>query len=181
MVLSVRPQLCIIVNAHGGGLKCENNSILILIRCKIACLERKSRQMWQSIHRGWEWIRNDLRCRIRQKWLQVYVNDDDEYLLATSKSYKPSASSSTASRNQDYQSKRIRISDSNIYKACRKSDESESHVHAIRNEAEEIKENLKASETLRKALRKLTTLNWVLCYERYDFIYSYFSCSCGEG
>ena len=125
--------------------------------------------MWQSIHRGWEWIRNDLRCRIRQKWLQVYVNSDDEHDVSGCRSYKPSALSSIA----QCQSKRVRIgeaSESNTstqtYKACQTSEESEAHVRAIRNEAEEVKENLRSSETLRRALRKLTTLNWVLCYER---------------
>ena len=117
--------------------------------------------MWQSIHRGWEWIRNDLRCRIRQKWLQVYVNSDDEHDVSGCKPYKPSDPSSIAQR----QSKLLRIeeaSESNAYNACQTS----AHVRAIRNEAEEVKENLKSSETLRRALRKLTTLNWVLCYER---------------
>lgn len=151
-------------------MKCKINVLPIAVRCKIACLERKSRQLWQSIHRGWEWIRNDLRCRIRQKWLLVYVTGDEEHVLATGKSNKPSASSAATLSNQHTQSKRPRISgicESNTYKACHTSEESEAHVRAIRNEAEEVKENLKASETLRRALRKLTTLNWVLCYERY--------------
>lgn len=150
---------------HGASMKCKIYVLPIAVRCKIACLERKSRQLWQSIHRGWEWIRNDLRCRIRQKWLLVYVTCDEEHVLATGRSSKPSASSAATS-------KRPRISgicESNTYKACHTSEESEAHVRAICNEAEEVKENLKASETLRRALRKLTTLNWVLCYERYMY------------
>ena len=45
-------------------------------RCKIACLERKNRQHWQSIHRGWEWIRKDLRSRLRTRWIQIYVGGE---------------------------------------------------------------------------------------------------------
>ena len=52
------------------------------------------------------------------------------------------------------------------YQAYHTCEESAAYVAAIRSEALELKESIRASGTLIKALRKLTSLNWVLCYER---------------
>ena len=134
----------------------------ILCRCKMACLEREYRQLWQSIHRGWEWIRNDLRARLRQKWQHVYVTDD-----SNNKSGHIEDSEGVLTFIQGQRARRVSAQDTDIsYRAYHTCDESAEYVRAICSEAEALRENLKASETLRKALRKLTSLNWVLCYER---------------
>ena len=71
----------------------------------------------------------------------------------TSEKVTSSSSSSSAKNNPNYQA----------YHTCEKS---AAYVTAIRSEAIELKESIRASGTLIKALRKLTTLNWVMCYER---------------
>lgn len=144
----------------------------------MACLEREYRQLWQSIHRGWEWIRNDLRSRLRQKWLHVYVNDgtDGESESVCTKEQdsnhvaiiKSSYSIPPVSGEQREKERRISTHEADqSYRAYHTCEESAEYVRAIRSEAEALRESLKASETLRKALRKLTSLDWVLCYERY--------------
>jgi hypothetical protein len=144
----------------------------------MACLEREYRQLWQSIHRGWEWIRNDLRSRLRQKWLHVYVNDggggDSEPVCARE---HDSTHLPPASGEQWERERRISTHEADqSYRAYHTCDESAEYVRAIRSEAEALRESLKASETLRKALRKLTSLDWVLCYERYCADTDIYSC-----
>ena len=145
-------------------------------RCKMACLEREYRQLWQSIHRGWEWIRNDLRSRLRQKWLHVYVNDgtdgesvcpekqDGEHISFMKSSHGVLPVSEGQREREGRTSSHVADKSYRAYHTC---EESAEYVRAIRSEAEALRESLKASETLRKAIRKLTSLNWVLCYERY--------------
>lgn len=138
-------------------------------RCKVACKEREYRQLWQSIHRGWEWIRNDLRTRLRNKWLLIYVHvhtNTHTRSQSSSHSAPSSSSSSTACITEGKSVSKAAGSIDRNYEAFHTCKESAAYVRAIRNEAEELKESLRASCTLRKALRKLTSINWILCYER---------------
>lgn len=88
-----------------------------------------------------------------------YRGGVEEGVLVSSSSNTPektsekASSSSSAKNNPNYQA----------YHTCEKS---AAYVTAIRSEAIELKESIRASGTLIKALRKLTTLNWVMCYER---------------
>jgi hypothetical protein len=146
----------------------------------MACLEREYRQLWQSIHRGWEWIRNDLRSRLRQKWLRVYVNHgcgrDSESVWSRKQdsTHIPPTSGEQRERERE---RRITTHEADLsYRAYHTCEESAEYVRAIRSEAEALRGSLKASETLRKALRKLTSLDWVLCYERYCADTDIYSC-----
>jgi hypothetical protein len=153
-------------------------SLILSSRCKMACLEREYRQLWQSIHRGWEWIRNDLRSRLRQKWLHVYVNDgsggDSEPVCMSEhdSTHLPPVSGEQRERERRTSTHEADRS----YRAYHTCEESAEYVRAIRSEAEALRGSLKASETLRKALRKLTSLDWVLCYERYCAETDMYSC-----
>lgn len=178
MVLQVRFDSVYVGRSHyqtrvsSGISEMEPGTLLIASniyhdRCKVACKEREYRQQWQSIHRGWEWIRNDLRARLRNKWLHVYVPSSTHTQSSTgpASSSSSSSSSSTCTSEKVSVMKAARGTDRN-YEAYHTCKESAAYVRAIRNEADELKESLRASSTLRKALRKLTSINWVLCYER---------------
>mmetsp|Transcript_34681 Transcript_34681/g.33025 ORF Transcript_34681/g.33025 Transcript_34681/m.33025 type:complete len:842 (-) Transcript_34681:42-2567(-) len=129
-------------------------------RCKVACLERRYRSLWQSMHRGWEWIRNDVRTRLRDRWLRIYLKEE------TTVSYEPVNQSKNTISNMDTMKVATPLNTAHPnYQAYHTCELSKAYVTAIRNEAEELKESMRASGTLRKALRKLATLNWVLCYE----------------
>ena len=184
---------------------CLNNLYLYIYkiyRCKMACLERKNRLHWQSIHRGWEWIRKDLRSRLRAEWERIYVNDTSfskhHKMVSNTSNLKEKSFAKNEIENETC-SELIVINDvtndkskkkklTNIekshpnYQAYHTCKESAAYVTAIRSEALELKQSIKQSETLRKTLRKLTNLNWVLCYERFAksssssafFLHSYF-------
>ena len=153
----------------------------------MACLERKNRLHWQSIHRGWEWIRKDLRSRLRAEWERIYVNDTSfskhHKMVSNTSNLKEKSFANNEIENETC-SELIVINDvtndkskkkklTNIekshpnYQAYHTCEESAAYVTAIRSEALELKQSIKQSETLRKTLRKLTNLNWVLCYERF--------------
>ena len=173
---------------------------LFQYRCKIACLERKNRQQWQSLHRGWEWIRKDLRSRLRKRWSNIYFRDINTRNVIVPRTINSKVADIADERTGNRRNSELRIiglqnesveneheheckrkKHSSVgkshpnYQAYHTCAESAAYVTAIRSEAIELKKSIKESETLRKAFRKLSNLNWVLCYERsvLNFIYCF--------
>ena len=138
---------------HRGGEKNTTASVITgskwYFQCKMVCLEAEQQQKWDcSLHKGWVWIRDDLRTKLREKWVEVMEQNASYGDLVGSVITLDASSSSSSSSSSSH---------TPLVSASSSGD--------IQSEARLLQQKNEACFTLRKALAKLGRLNWVLTYE----------------